>query len=261
MQRVLTGAGLGLAAMLSGAWRWSLFAAGALAAALSPGTYTKPVRAAVARHLCLASLDILPGVMLVCALFGLVLVRIVGSVAHDFGLAPYATELFVRALVIELIPLFVALFVALRSGAAFATDVALARVNAAAVPGAAAQPGLDAEAVLARGIGIALAVLILTSLACFVALAVGYVGLYGLSPWGHSAYSRAVGNVFAPVVIAGLALKLFFFAVVTGAMPVTASLAAGRGSRHVSLAAPRGLVRVFVSLALVEAASLAFKYA
>lgn len=253
MQRALAGAGSSLAGVLAGTWRWSLFAAGALASALTPATYTRPVRVAVARQLCLATLDILPGVLLVCALFGLVLSRIVFTVAHDFGLGPYATELFVRGLVIEIIPLFVALFLALRSGAAFATEVALARAGGA--------PEAPAQEVLARGIGISLSVLVLTALACFVALVVGYVGLYGLSPWGHAAYSRTVGHVFAPVVMAGFLLKLFFFAVVTGAMPVSASLAPVRGRHFVALAAPRGLVRVFVSLALVEAASLAFKYA
>ncbi len=241
--------------------RWLHFGAEALAAALSPSTYTAPVRAVAARQVCSSAWEILPGFVVVCALLSYLVMRIVSSTARDYGLSGYALDLFVRLLVLELIPLFVTLFVALRSGTAIGTEVALMRVRGE-LDEAHRREGagpLRAE-LLPRGIGTAVAVVALTAIGSLVALVMAYVGTYGVSRWGHEAYARAIGQVFEPVVLAGLGLKVALFAVAVAVIPVAASLGAPRELRSVPEAAPRGLVRLFVILALVEAVSLALKY-
>jgi phospholipid/cholesterol/gamma-HCH transport system permease protein len=179
------------------------------------------------------------------------------ELARDFGLSGYSLDLYARLLVLELTPLFVALFVSVRSGAALGTEVALLRVGGVLDQG---NDPLRAE-LLPRGIGVAAAVLALTAVGCLVALVVAYVGLYGFSPWGHGAYARAIGQAFAPAVLAGFALKVAFFAVAVATVPVAASVGGSREMRSVPDAAPRGLVGVFVVLALVEGASIALQYA
>lgn len=236
------------------AWRGLRLGGEALVAALSPSTYTAQVRASAARQICVSAWQVLPGVVVACAVISYVVIRIVNETARDFGLSDFALDIFVRVLVLELIPLFVALFVALRSGAAIGTEVALMRAGAPA-----GEASLRAE-LLPRGLGNAVAVLALTAIGCAVALAVAYVGQYGLSPWGHAAYSRALGHVFHPLVLAGFALKVALFAIAVAVIPVVAGLGAPRGMRSVPEAAPRGLVRLFVVLALVEAVSLAAEY-
>jgi phospholipid/cholesterol/gamma-HCH transport system permease protein len=245
----------------AGAWRWLHIGADALAAALSPSTYTPSVRMAAARQLCAAGWRVLPGVAVVCALLSYVVIRIVVATARDYGLSAYALDVFIRLLVLELIPLFVALFVALRSGAAIATEVALLRVRGEPDPTRRESAGALRAELLPRGIGNAAAVLVLTATGGAVALVVAYAGLYGLSPWGHAAYSRAVGQVFDPLVLVGFALKVTLFALAVAVIPVAASLGIRRDLRSVPEAAPRGLVGLFVGLALVEAVSLAVKYA
>jgi phospholipid/cholesterol/gamma-HCH transport system permease protein len=241
--------------------RWILFGAEALAAALSPSTYTAPVRALAARQVCASAWQVLPGFVLACAVLGALVIRIIDSTAREFGLSGYSLDLFARLLVLELVPLFVALFVALRSGAALATEVALMRARGELDgPSREADDPIRAE-LLPRGIGVAVAVLALTTIGGLVTLLVGYAGLFGFSPWGHTAYARAIGQVFAPAVLAGFALKVAFFALAVAVVPVAAGLATPRDPRAVPAAAPRGLVGVFVILALVEAVSLAVKYA
>jgi phospholipid/cholesterol/gamma-HCH transport system permease protein len=261
LRRAIADSGGRVLSAAAGAWRWLRFGADALVAALSPSTYTAPVRAVAARQVCSAAWDILPGFVLVCAVFSYIVIRIVVATARDYGLSDYALDLFVRLLVLELIPLFVALFVALRSGTAIGTEVALMRVRGEleeAHRGDGADP-LRAE-LLPRGVGTAVAVLALAATGSVVALVMAYVGVYGLSPWGHGAFSRAIGQVFGPTVLVGLALKVTLFALAVGVIPVAASLGASREMRTVAEAAPRGLVLLFVSLALVEAVSLAVKY-
>jgi phospholipid/cholesterol/gamma-HCH transport system permease protein len=246
-----------LATVPGRAVRWIAFSAEALAAALSPSTYTAPVRALAARQLCDAAWSVLPGFVVLCTLLGALVIRIVDSTAREFGLAGYSLDLYARVLVMELIPLFVALFVSIRSGAALGTEVALLRVRGALEQG---NHPLRAE-LLPRGIGVAAAVLALTAVGCLAALAVAYVGLYGFSPWGHEAFARAIGQVFAPVVMAGFTLKVAFFAVAVAVVPVAASVGGSRRMESVPDAAPRGLVGVFVLLALAEGASVALLYA
>jgi len=72
--------------------------------------------------------QVLPGFTLFAALLGTVVVEITLRTAWQFGLEQYALELTFRALVLELMPLLTALFVALRSGAAISTEIALMRV-------------------------------------------------------------------------------------------------------------------------------------
>jgi phospholipid/cholesterol/gamma-HCH transport system permease protein len=246
-----------LATLPARAARWIVFGAEALAAALSPATYTAPARALAARQLCAAAWDILPGFVAFCAVLGLLVIRIIDSTARDFGLTAHSLDLYVRLLVLELLPFFVALFVAVRSGAALGTEVALLRV------GGALDRGLEAlrAELLPRGIGVAAAAIALTVIGGLVALVAAYAGLYGFSPWGHDAYARAIGNVFAPVVMAGFALKLSFFAVAVAVVPVAAAVGGPREMGSVPEAAPRGLVGVFVFLALAEGASVALQYA
>ena len=62
---------------------------------------------------------------LACALLSYVLVRITIRAAADYGVAEYAQQLVMSVLVLELVPLAAALFVALRSGAAIATEASL----------------------------------------------------------------------------------------------------------------------------------------
>lgn len=242
------------------AWRWTWFGAEALAAALSPSTYTPPVRALAARQVCAAALQVLPGFVVVCAALCYLVIGIVDATARDFGLSGYALDLFLRLMVLELIPLFVALFVALRSGAALGTEVALMRVRGELDAAGESREALRAQ-LLPRGIGVTASVLALTAIGILVALVVSYFNLYGLSPWGHAAYSRAIGHVLGPAELFGLALKVAFFAIAVAVIPVAAGLGAPRDMRFVPEAAPHGLVRLFVTLALVEAAAVALAYA
>lgn len=228
-----------------------LFAADAFAAALLPATWTRSLRVAVARQVAQAAVAILPVFLASTVVLAAIVIRVVGQSAREFGLSQYATELFARVVVIELVPLFVALFVLLRSGAPFATDLAIARREGRAN---------DRDATLGRGIGIALSILALAALSSVTALVAAYGSLYGFSPWGHDAFARAIGNVFSPVALAGLAIKSVLFAIAVAALPAWSSLSAPATSRAVSEAAPRALVRAFVVLAVVEAVAVAVAY-
>ena len=98
-------------------------------AALSPSTYGPAARAVAVRQIYLTAWKVLPGYLAFSTLLSLVLIEIVRSAARTYGVAQYSLELVLRVLVLELIPLLTALFVALRSGAAIGAEIALMRVS------------------------------------------------------------------------------------------------------------------------------------
>ncbi|MDD2919772.1 ABC transporter permease [Rhodoferax sp.] len=228
-----------------------------LVLALSPGSYTPAFRQRTAQHIYTSTWQVMPWFTAISALLSLVLIRIVVVTALSYGLSQYALQMVVRVLVLELIPLSAALFVALRAGLAF---------NAGAVSmtdqPAMAQKTLDLDRLrdhlTPRVLADAFAVLALATLSSVVILLLTYLTVYGLSPWGLPGFTRTVGQVFDLPVSLGFALKTLFFSLAVAVVPMAASLEAAQ-HRATDTIQP-GAVRLFLVLFLLEAASLIVKY-
>src|SRR6267378_6187302 len=109
---------------LAGWWRIVHLGALIVALGLSPSSYGRTNRSALLRQIYVSAAPNLLWFTVLSALLSLVLIRIVLVTALSYGLSQYALEMVVRVLVLELIPLTAALFVALRctipNGAALA---------------------------------------------------------------------------------------------------------------------------------------------
>lgn len=241
-------------------WRVFHFGALALVMAFSPATYDQENRSVTAKQIYFTAWQILPWFTLLSALISVVLIRIVVVTALGYGLSQYALEMVVRVLVLELIPLFAALFVALRSGAAINTEVTLMHIRGDF--DAQRRAGVDPlrRELVPRVIGSAVSVLALASVSGTLALVLAYLSIYGFSPWGLAGYTRTVGHIFDPQVTIELALKTLLFGLAVAVIPITASLESPREVRLAPVAVLRGMVRLFLVLVLLEGASLAVKY-
>ena len=239
-------------------WFMLHFGAVVLVMALSPSTYSKAHRANTAQYIYTSTWQVLPWFTAMAALLSLVLIRVVVVTALSYGLSQYALQVVVRVLVLELIPLSAAMFVALRAGLTFnagATD--LARQEGTALPPLSLQR-LRVEFV-PRVLATAFAVLALAMVSSMIALVLAYLAVYGLSPWGLAGYTRTVGQVFDLAVTLGFILKTVFFSLAVAVVPMAACLEAPRQPVNLDAVQP-GAVRLFLVLLLIEAASLAVKY-
>ena len=86
-------------------WRLLQFAALILARGVTPSTYRRDNRRALASHLVLGTAPNLLWFCVLTALISLVIIRIVVVTATSYGLSGFALEMVVRVLVVELIPL------------------------------------------------------------------------------------------------------------------------------------------------------------
>ena len=255
-----SGLGRALLGWLLSWWRVFHFGAKALVMAASPSAYDRATSNLIARQIYFTAWQILPGFILVCGLLSYMMIRIVVLAAGSYGLAEYALNIVVRVLVLELIPMFVALFVALRSGAAINTEVVLMHIRGDldALQRAGADP--MRHELVPRVVGSAVSVIALTVIGGSIALVLAYVAMYGFSAGGAEFYAQAVGQTFDLVITLGLGLKALFFGLAVAVIPITASLDAPREMRFAPIAVLNGMVRLFLSLALIQGASLAIKY-
>jgi len=253
----LRGQALGWAA----GW-WQIVHAGALilVLALSPSSYAGDNRAAVARHVYLGTAPVLLWFTVLSSLISLVIVRIVIATAVSYGLSQYAVEMLVRVLVLELIPLTAAVFVALYCALPGATEVAALRSRGGFDE--LARAGIDPlqREVLPRVLGALFAVLMLATVASVVSAVLAYLSIYGFTVSALPGYTRVFGHVFGPAVSTIFALKSALFGLAVALIPVTSALHDHRRGRLRTSEELRSLVRLFVVILLIEAASLVGNY-
>ena len=246
----------GVMAWLAGWWRVLYLGAQIMVLAVSPSSYGPANRVQLARHVVLATAPILLWFTLLCALATLVITRIVVVTALSYGLSQYALQLIIRVLVLELIPLGAALFVALRSTIASSAELAEMRLRGELA--ALAEP-LRQEA-MPRVVAGMFASITLAALSCVVARVLAYLAVYGFTISALPAYTRLFGQVFNPAVTLIFVLKSLFFSLAVALMPMASALydEAPAGLRRG--AELRALARMFVVILLIEMVSLVGNY-
>jgi phospholipid/cholesterol/gamma-HCH transport system permease protein len=241
-------------------WRAARFGFSLVAAVISPKLYTPRALTATLRQIYFTAWQVLPGFTLFAALLGMVVVQITLQVARQFGLEQYVLEMTFRVLVLELMPLLTALFVALRSGSAISTEIALLRIAGEFhdLDKAGLEP-FEREFV-PRVAASAVSVFALTILACVFVLALAYLLMFGFSPWGFEPYTRTVARVFTPTALGAFVMKSIAFGIAVAVIPISAGLEATREPSSAPVAVMGGMVRLFFALGLIEIAALALKY-
>jgi phospholipid/cholesterol/gamma-HCH transport system permease protein len=245
---------------LAGWWRIIHFGAQLLVLTLSPSSYRRDRRGAIARHLYLDTAPALPWFTVLTALISLVIIRIVLVTSVSYGLTQYALEMLVRVLVLELIPLAAAVFAALRCTIPNAAELVALRARGAfdAMRQSGAEPLL--HEVLPRIVAGVFATLMLVAVSSVVTLLLAYVSVYGFIAGGFDNYTHTVGRVFDASVALIFVLKAFFLSVAVSVLPIASVLYDGPRVRTRTSAEIQSLLRVFSMILLVEGASLVGNY-
>lgn len=241
-------------------WMMLFIGAQLLVLALSPSSYRKAPRGAVLRQVYEAAGPGLPGFTTLMALFNVVVIRIVVVTAFAYGLTQYALDAVVRVLVLELIPLASALFVAVEY--TIPSGSTLFKLQRDGGFDALRAGGVDplSEEVVPRVLAGVAAVLLLAALSCVISLVLAYIGVHGFTLAGMASYNHVVGHIFNPVVSVIFTLKTLSFALAVALLPVVNALRPRMhrvGRTSVEL---QGLVRMFVIMLAIEIASLVGNY-
>lgn len=243
-------------------WRIIYLGAVVMVLMLSPSSYGRATRWRLARHMYQDTAPILLGFTVLAALISLVITRIVVVTALSYGLSRYALEMVIRVLVLELIPLTAALFVAMRATIPNGTQLALMRQSGHLQ--ALRQRGADPVRMelLPRVVAGVYASITLAALSCVVALVMAYLGVYGLTTAGLPVYTRMFGHVFAPQITLVFVLKTVFFSLAVALIPMASGLYESGDVRQAQQPDSElgGLARMFAVLLLIEVISLMGNY-
>jgi len=247
-------------------YAWSrvfYFAGTAVVGALSPSVYNRATRQVVEKQIYFTAWQILPGFTLFVALFSCVFIQIVGATASDFGLYRYALELVIRILVLEILPLLTALFVAVRTGAAINTEVALMQIQNEFE--ALERVGIDPFRLelLPRVIGGTISVLVLALVNIVIALVIAHVMIFDFRPWNlpPGDFARVVGKVFDGPAMLVLGVKIVAFGLAVTVIPIAEGLNTPQKQVfYAPIAVLRGMVRLFFALMMIEIVAIAVIY-
>ena len=241
---------------------WKLLHLGAvlLLLALSPSSYKRGDRLVLGRHVYDNTAPIMTSFTLLCALISLVLTRIVTTTALSYGLSQYSLQVVIRVLVLELIPLTAALFVALRC--TIPDGAELAELKARGDLDALQRRGINpiAREVLPRVMAGIFSTITLAVLSCVVALLVAYVAIYGFNLAGFAGYTRLFGQVFSPAVTLIFVMKTLLLSLAVSLIPMASALYGSAVNNTRTSAEMRGLVRMFAIILLIEVLSLVGNY-
>ncbi|MRX11325.1 ABC transporter permease [Pseudoduganella sp. FT25W] len=245
----------GTVAWLHSWWRLLHFAVLMFSIALTPSTYGRDRRPVLARHLVADTAPNLAWYGVLSALVSLVLIRIVVVTSQSYGLSRFALEMVVRVLVLELIPLTAAAFVALRTTLPAGLEFSQGRN-----PGNRVTENELHDEFFPRVAAGMFAVWMLAAVSCVLTLVLAYLSLYGFTPWAMAGYTRVVGQVFNPAVTLILVLKIVFFSFAVGLIPMASSFYFGASYRNKVTHGLSDMVRLFAVMLLIEVASLMGNY-
>ena len=227
---------------------------------LDRSTWNRATYDVVIKQVYFTAVQILPVFLGYVLVISWLLITIILSTARDFGLTGFANEMTIRVLVLELLPFLTALFIALRSGSAMNTEVALMRVNNELDALAHCKvPPMQLE-FLPRLIGGVISVIALASLAGLLALLLAYLSMYGLTTAGFDPFTRTIAKIFDFRIVAGLIVKCTLFGLAVTLIPITAGLETPKKLFMVPVSVLRGMMRVFFVIVVIEVVSLALKY-
>ena len=235
-------------------------AARVFAFTLSLSSYSPAYRRMLLTRIYLGTAPLLLWFTVLSSVISLVIIRIVVVTAQSYGLSQYALQMVVRVLVLELIPLTAALFVALRvtlpDGVEVSAARALGRLDERSPAGV---EGVMLE-VTPRILSGVFAALALAAVSGAVTLVLAYLTIYGFVGGGLDQYTRTVGHVFHPTVTLVFILKTFFLSLAVAVVPAGSALYDSPERRSRSSAEVRVLVRLFLVILFVEVVSLVGNY-
>lgn len=249
---------------LLGSWRSLLFGVIMLSLLFSPSSYRGQNRRAVALQIVQGTYGNLLWFSVLSAFVSLVLIRIVVVTAVSYGLSRYALEMVVRMLVLELIPLSAALFIALRQ--TLPDGVELSEMRTRGQLHTMQKAGQDPIRLefFPRALAGIFSVLMLAALSCVLSLILAYLSIYGFNYWALPGYTRVVGQIFNPAVTMILVLKTCFFSLAVSLIPIASALYPTHDtplhSRSKAANELAAMVRLFAVLLLIEIASLMGNY-
>lgn len=223
-------------------------------------SYTSASKRVLIRQIYFTSVQIAPLFCFIAAIFGIAFISSVSSYFINLGLEDNVGDIVVTVLLNEIAPLSTVFLVALRSSSAIAVEIASMKDNHELNTLKAFGIDIISYLYLPRIIGGMISVLLLTALFVMFSLDAGYLFLalyYKLS------LSLFVDNLVKVIELGDmivLVVKSLLFGFFITLIPIYTAIQAPKGRTATVIAVSNAMVKIFVSIFVVEVLSLLVKY-
>jgi len=223
---------------------------------VNPSSYNPAMRCVIVKQIYFTAVEIIPLFMVIAVVFGSVIIGVVIAFAATYNLQEHIGSIIITFVMNEFAPFFTALLIALRSGAAINTEIAVMQVNNEI--NALRAYGIDVVnyLFLPRIIGGMMSITLLSLMFAIIMIVSGYLFTLFYMDMHFHTYKRllidAVGGIDVLIQIG----KSLLFGFVTISIPLYSGLKTGTDYTAIPISVLRGMVRLFLTLFFIEVLSL-----
>lgn len=232
------------------------FAARVILHALNPLSYHSAMRMVLFKQIYFTAVQVLPIFMLIAFAFGSVIVGSVITLASQFGLLNEIGNILVYFIFNEFTPFFTALLIALRSGAAVNTEIAVMSVNNELHSLQSYKIDLIDYLYLPRILNGMISVTALATLFSMIMLISGYLFLLFYLQMELSNYLRILLNAIELQNILMLVIKSLTFGFFIMLLPIYSGYKTQKSYSAIPISVSNGMVNLFMAIFIIEIGSI-----
>lgn len=222
----------------------------------SPQTYNAAVRMVLVNQIYFTSVQILPLVATVAVIFGVMFIGLFGQYLRDIGLFRFFGHMLMGFVVTEFAPFIVVLLIALRSGSAINTEIAVMKMNGEIRTLEMFRIDVIDYLFIPRIVSGIVSVVLLSSLFSLIVLVSGLFFssiIFGMSLNDYTAL-LIDSALFSDLAVMFLKCATFGFFIVL--IPIRFGQRASEELTSIPVSVLNGMVNVFIAIVIIEVLSL-----
>ena len=227
---------------------------------LHPKSYNSAMIMVMIKQIYFTTIQLLPLFIVMATVFGSIIIGAVIAVSIDFGLQQQIGSIIVNFTIDQFAPLFTALLIALRSGAAVSTEIAVMSVNKELNFLRSYKIDLINYLFLPRIINGIISMVSLSILFAIIMILSGYIYIFFFLGMDFHTYSLLLFNALEISNFVTLFVKSFIYGFTIMLIPIYSGLKATKSYTQIPIAVLNGMVKLFIAIFMVEVSSLALKF-
>lgn len=221
-----------------------------------PSSYNPAMRMVLVKQIYFTAVSIIPVFIMMAFVFGSVIIGAVIAMATEFNLQDKIGSILVTFIIDEFAPFFTALLIALRSGTAINTEIAVMNVNKELNTLRHFNIDLIDYLFLPRIISGIISITSLSVIFAIIMLSSGYIFTLFYMNMNFYTYKYIIINAIEVKDLVILLLKSVTFGFATMLIPIYSGLKTGNANTEIPISVLNGMVKLFVAIFIIEVLSL-----
>lgn len=223
-------------------------------------SYNSATRDILIKQIYFTAVEALTSLSFIGLIFGVIIVALIVHLALDFGLKDHIGGLIVSLVLNEFAPLMTVLFIALRSGAAINTEIAVMKVSNELNTLKAFHIDIIEYLFLPRLIAGVISLVLLTSFLGIIMLFSGYLYLLLFFETGSDLFLRTVVHAISLNDILIFFTKALLFGFFVTLIPIYSGLKTSMSYTGIPIAVLNGMVKLIMAIMSIEVILLFIQY-